>query len=76
MVTTGKFFDSITSTSSNIKQQNEDKRIELFQIRVTSKHTKIDTLFDTRSQANLISESLVKQLSLKTHNHPKPYPLA
>ena len=27
------------------------------------------------SQANLISESLVKQLGLKTHNHPKPYPL-
>ena len=75
MVTTGKIFDASTSASSNIKQHNEDKRIELFHIRVTSKHTKIDTLFNTGSQENLISESLVKQLGLKTHNHTKPYPL-
>ena len=75
MVTTGKISDASTSTSSNIKQQNEDKRIKLFYIRVTSKHTKIDTLFDTGSQENLISESLVKKLGLKTNNHPKPYPL-
>ena len=75
MVTIGKTYDTITSASSNIKQKNEGKRIELFYIRVTSKHTKIDTLFNTGSQENLISESLVKQLGLKTHNHPNPYPL-
>ena len=56
MVTTCKISDASTSASSKIKQQNEVKRIELFHIRVTSKHTKIDTLFDTGSQANLISE--------------------
>ena len=44
-------------------------------MRVISKHTKIDTLFDSGSQANLISEYLVKKLNLETIPHPKPYPL-
>ena len=44
-------------------------------MRVISKHTKIDTLFDSGSQANLISEYLVKKLNLETTPHPKPYPL-
>jgi hypothetical protein len=71
---------SIASTSSssnnnlNVTQQ-EKERIELFHIRVVSKHTKIDTLFDTRSQANLISEETVKKLKLEKIPHPKPYPL-
>ena len=55
---------SIASTSSssnnnlNVTQQ-EKERIELFHIRVVSKHTKIDTLFDIGSQTNLISEETV-----------------
>jgi hypothetical protein len=71
---------SITSTSSssnnnlNVTRQ-EKERIELFHIRVVSKHTKIDTLFDTGSQANLISEDTVKKLKLEAIPHPKPYPL-
>jgi hypothetical protein len=71
---------SIASTSSssnnnlNVTRQ-EKERIELFHIRVVSKHTKIDTLFDTGSQANLISEDTVKKLKLETIPHPKPYPL-
>ena len=32
-------------------------------------------MFDKGSQANLIFESLVKKLGLKTFNHPKLYPL-
>ena len=51
------------------------KRVELFHIRIISKHTKIDTLFDSGSQANLISEELVRKFGLETKNHPKPYPL-
>ena len=47
----------------------------LFHIRVISKHTKIDTLFDSGSQANLISKEIVKKLQLETKLHPKPYPL-
>ena len=54
---------------------NDRKRIELFHIRVVVNHTKVETLFDTGSQANLITESLVKKLGLETKPHPKPYPL-
>ena len=70
------FNDSISSSSSNLnKTQHEKERIELFHIRVISKHTKIDTLFDYGSQANLIFEDTVKKLKLETIPHPQPYPL-
>lgn len=57
MVTTGKTSDTsssskIIASSSNINPLNEDKRVELFNIRITSKHTKIYTMFDSGSQAN------------------------
>jgi hypothetical protein len=39
------------------------------------KHTKIDTLIDSGSQSNLISEEVVKQLGLNTKMHHKPYSL-
>jgi hypothetical protein len=42
---------------------------------VISKRTKIDTLFDMGSQANLVSKDIVKKLDLETTPHPKPYPL-
>ena len=64
---------TISSNCSNLTQ-DEDTRIELFHIRVVSKHTKIDTLFDSGSQANLISEDLFKYLNLETVTHPRPYP--
>jgi hypothetical protein len=69
---------SSTSSSSNTNvnvTQQEKMRIELFHIRVVSKHTKIDMLFDSGSQANLISEETVKKLKFETSQHPKPYPL-
>jgi hypothetical protein len=50
-------------------------RSKLFHIRVIMRHTKIDTLIDSGSQSNLISEELVKQLELKTPLHHKPYTL-
>ena len=80
MVTTGKTSDTSSSSktiasSSNINPSNEDKRVELFNIRITSKNTKIDIMFDSGSQANLIFEYLVKSLGLETWNHPRPYPL-
>jgi hypothetical protein len=78
MIFQGK--DSIANTSSsssNILNENqqEKERINIFHIRVISKHTKIDTLFYTGSQANLISEYSVKKLKLETNPHPKTYPL-
>ena len=62
---------SISSTNEPLP--NERKRIELFQIRVFINHTKVETLFDSRSQANLIQESLVKNLGLEIKPHLKPY---
>ena len=52
MVTTGKTSDTGSSSktnvsSSNINPPHEDKRVELFHIRITSKHTKKDTMFDS-----------------------------
>jgi hypothetical protein len=52
-----------------------DCRSNLFHIRVILRHTKIDTLIDSGSRSNLISEELVKQLGLKTQVHHKPYTL-
>jgi hypothetical protein len=52
-----------------------DSRSKLFHIRVIMKHTKIDTLIDSGSQSNLISEEVVKKLGLNTKMHHKPYSL-
>jgi hypothetical protein len=72
----GSIASTSSSSNNNINVTRQEKeRIELFHIRVVSKHTKIDTLFDTRSQANLISEETVKKLKLETIPHPNPYPL-
>ena len=51
----GKNIASTISSSCSNVTQDEDTRIELFHIRVVSKHTNIDKLFDSGSQANLIS---------------------
>jgi hypothetical protein len=73
----GKNYVGSTSSSNSAidETQHEKERIDLFHIRVISKHTKIDTLFDIGSQANLISEDIFKKLDLETTPHPKPYPL-
>jgi hypothetical protein len=52
-----------------------DCRSNLFHIKVIMRHTKIDTLIDSGSQSNLISEELVKKLGLKTQTHHKAYTL-
>ncbi len=66
---------SRASTSKNHDDFEDAKRNELFHIRVISKQTNIDTLIDSGSQVNLISEEIVKQLGLETQPHKKPYPL-
>jgi hypothetical protein len=71
----GKYSLHASSSSNDESHVDERKRNELFHIRVVSKHTKIDTLFDPGSQVNLISEALVKKMGLETKPHPKPYPL-
>jgi hypothetical protein len=54
---------------------DQKKRSELFHVRVIVKHTKVDTLFDSGSQVNLISEEIVKKMGLKMTPHKNPYPL-
>jgi hypothetical protein len=72
----GSFASTSSSSNSSLNEtQQEKERMELFHIRVVSKHTKIDTLFDTGSQANLIYEDTVNKLNLETIPHPKRYPL-
>ena len=66
---------SSSTLNCHIEARNEERRIELFHVRIISKHTKIDTLFDSGSQENLISEDLFKKLKLDTIPHPNPYPL-
>jgi hypothetical protein len=69
--------DSFYSCSSSLNESHDDdkRRSALFHLRVVSKHTNIDTLFDQGSQVNLILETLVKKLGLTTRPHHKPYPL-
>jgi hypothetical protein len=71
-----------TASSSSLVQYaklesvlNQKKQSEIFYVRVIVKHTKIDTLFDSGSQVNLISKAIVKKLGLETTPHVKPYPL-
>jgi hypothetical protein len=52
-----------------------DCRSNLFYIKVIMQHTKVDTLIDSGSQSNLISEELVKKLGLRTHMHHNTYTL-
>ena len=62
----GDLFESSTSScnhSSNSEiNHNVKERDELFHIRNVAKHTKIDTLFNSGSQVNLIFEEVVKKL--------------
>ena len=51
------------------------KKNALFHIKVITKQTKIETLIDNGSQANLISEEVVNKLGLTTKPHKRSYPL-
>jgi len=63
-------FSSYSFSPSN----SERKRNEFSHIKVVTKHKQLDTLFDSSSQVNLISEVVAKKLKLETP-HLKPYPL-
>jgi hypothetical protein len=71
----GKYSLHASLISNNESHDDEQKMYELFHIRVVSKHTKIDTLFDMCSQVNLIYESLVKKTGIETKPYMNPYPL-
>jgi hypothetical protein len=61
-----------TKVKSDIDQKNIN---ELFCVRVIVKHTKVDNLFDSGSQVNLIYEAIFKRLGFNTRPHKKTYPL-
>ena len=54
---------------------DQKKRSDIFHVRVIVKHTKVDTLFYSGSQVNLIYEAIVKKLGLNMTPHKKLYPL-
>eukprot|EP01018_Ginkgo_biloba_P019707 Gb_27715 [translate_table: standard] len=64
-----------TTNMANKDSIDEEERTRLFHVKVQVKKTKVDALFDTYSQANLIAEELVQKLGLETYDHPHPYPL-
>ena len=48
---------------------------KFFHIKIRVEKTKIDDLFNSGPQANLIAAKLVKKLGLEIRDHPNPYPL-
>jgi len=57
-------------------QQKEDKEdTTLFKLKIQVKKTKIDALFESRSQENFIALDMAKKLRLEVRDHPNPYPL-
>jgi len=54
---------------------DQKKRNELFCVRVIVKNTKVDTLFNSLSQVNSISEVIVNKLVLIMTPHKNTYPL-
>ena len=60
----GKHVASTSTSNCSNDTHDEDTRIEIFHIRVVSKHTKIDTIFYSGSQANLVSKYLVDRKSV------------
>ena len=53
---------SCASTSKDHVSSKDRERNALFHISIITKQTNIDTIIDSGSQANLISEEVVKQL--------------
>jgi hypothetical protein len=51
---------------------DQNKKRKIFHVRVIVKHTKVDTLFDSGSQVNLIYEAIVKKIILNTTPHKNP----
>ena len=48
---------------------------KLFYVKIHDNKMKIDALFDSGSQSNLIAADLVKKLGMEVHDHPNPYTL-
>jgi hypothetical protein len=62
-------------TLSILHHQEEKDMTKIFHIKIQVKMTKIDDLFDSGSQDNLIAVDLVKMIRLEVHDHDSPHPL-
>lgn len=60
---------------SNLHHKEEKQMKKLFHIKIQVKKTKVDSLFNSSSQENLIAYDLVCKLGLEVHEHLSPYPL-
>jgi hypothetical protein len=60
---------------SILHHQEEKDITKIFHINIQVKKTKIDSLFKSSSEDNIIAVDLVSKLGLKVHDHPSPYPL-
>jgi hypothetical protein len=67
--------NSLVQSAKSESVTYQKKRSELFNVRVIVKHAKVDTLFDSGSQVNLIYEAIVKNIGLKMTPHKNTYPL-
>ena len=66
------------NTSASVQyssSQDDKKQGEIFHVRVIMKHTKVDFLFDSGLQLNLVSKEVVNKLGLPNIPHEKTYPL-
>ncbi|KAH9291608.1 hypothetical protein KI387_043202, partial [Taxus chinensis] len=59
----------------NDDAQNKGEPSKLFHIKVQIKMVKVDALFYSCSQVNLIGKELVDRLGLEMYDHPNPYAL-
>ena len=75
LVTYHKSWNEASKTQEEGNGDGDKLLCNTFNIRVISKHQKIDTLFDSGWEVNLISKAIVKKLGLLTTPHKKPYPL-
>jgi hypothetical protein len=76
----GIFYVTSSSSHTNSSKANVihdgRQRNDMFHLQVISKHTKIDTLVDSGSQVNIISEQVVQNLGLETRPNLRPHLLA
>lgn len=57
------------------KKEVEEKKMQLFHLKIQANKTQIESIFNPNSKINLIAEHLVNMLGLKIYNHPCSYPL-
>lgn len=58
---------------SSLEDKEEIEMIKQFHIKVQVKKKKVDALFDTSLQTNLVVKDLMNMVGLQVHDHPFLY---